>query len=69
VRVDDFEREVAVMTRLVEALEGARTSARDLYVKPVMTELHPLLALSFENVIGPRQANSISLSTECTSAD
>jgi hypothetical protein len=49
VRVGDFEREVAVMTRLTEALEAARTSARDLYLKPVMTELHPLLALLFED--------------------
>lgn len=49
VRTGDFEREVAVLTRLTEALEAARTSARDLYLKPVMTELHPLLALLFED--------------------
>ena len=68
-RVDDFEREGAVMTRRMESLEGARPSARDLSLKPVMTALHPPLALLFEDAIGPRRANSISLSTECTSAD
>jgi len=48
-RVADFAREVGVLTRLTAALHAARTSARDLYLKPVMTELHPLLALLFED--------------------
>lgn len=49
-RVAAFEREVAVGQRLRTALETARSDARDLYLKPVMTELRPLLGLLFEDV-------------------
>ncbi len=49
-RVSAFEREVAVLTRLTSALEAARSGARDLYLKPVMNELRPLLGLLFDDV-------------------
>lgn len=49
-RVAAFEREVAILQRLLSTLEIARSSARDLYLKPVMTELRPLLALLFDDV-------------------
>lgn len=49
-RVAAFEREVAVLTRLTRALEAARSDARDLYLKPVMNELRPLLGLLFDDV-------------------
>lgn len=50
VRVAAFGHEVAVLTRLTQALEAARADARDLYLKPVMTELRPLLGLLFDDV-------------------
>lgn len=50
VRVEGFEKEVAVLQRLASALETARTKARDLYLKPVMSELTPLLRLLFDDV-------------------
>src|SRR3546814_3694675 len=37
-RVAAFEQEVAVLTRLAQALETARSDARDLYLTPVMNE-------------------------------
>jgi hypothetical protein len=49
-RVDAFEKEVAVLQRLSAALEAARSQARDLYLKPVMSELTPLLGLLFDDV-------------------
>jgi DNA repair exonuclease SbcCD ATPase subunit len=49
-RVTAFEKEVAVLQRLSGALEAARSQARDLYLKPVMTELKPLLGLLFDDV-------------------
>jgi hypothetical protein len=49
-RVAAFEREVAVLNRLQAALQTARSAARDLYLKPVMTELRPLLALLFDDL-------------------
>jgi len=49
-RVTAFEHEVAVLTRLTRALETARTDARDLYLRPVMNELRPLLGLLFDDV-------------------
>lgn len=49
-RVSAFEREVAALTRLRLALEAARSGARDLYLKPVMNELRPLLGLLFDDV-------------------
>ncbi|MDR9395709.1 MAG: chromosome segregation protein SMC, partial [Roseovarius sp.] len=39
------EREVAVLIRLEEALEAARTEARERYFEPVARELRPLLGL------------------------
>lgn len=48
-RVAALEREVALLTRLRNALEAARTKARDHYFAPVMTELRPLLGLLFED--------------------
>ena len=50
VRVTAFEQEVAVLSRLTQALESARADARELYLKPVMNELRPLLGLLFDDV-------------------
>lgn len=41
--------EVAVLTRLREALEAARAAAREHYFEPVMRELTPLLGLVFDD--------------------
>ena len=41
----ELEFEIAVLTRLEEALEQARASARDRYVEPVLAELAPLVRL------------------------
>lgn len=49
-RVAAFEKEVAILQRLASALEAARSDARELYLKPVMTELTPLLGLLFDDV-------------------
>lgn len=49
-RVAAFETEVAVLQRLSRALDDARTEARELYLKPVMAELSPLLGLLFDDV-------------------
>lgn len=49
-RVEAFVREVAVLQRVTTALETARSEARELYLKPVMAELGPLLRLLFDNV-------------------
>lgn len=49
-RVIAFEKEVAVLQRLSSALDTARSQARELYLKPVMTELTPLLGLLFDDV-------------------
>ncbi|MFC7397957.1 AAA family ATPase [Chelatococcus sp. GCM10030263] len=49
-RVAAFDKEVAVSQRLAAALEAARSDARELYLKPVMAELRPLLRLLFDDV-------------------
>lgn len=49
-RVAGFEKEVATLQRLRQALEAARTQARDTYLRPVVTELQPLLGLLFDDV-------------------
>jgi DNA repair exonuclease SbcCD ATPase subunit len=49
-RVQAYELEVAVLQRLSSALETARSEARELYLKPVMAELKPLLGLLFDDV-------------------
>lgn len=49
-RAQAFEKEVAVLQRLAAALDSARARARDLYLKPVMAELKPLLGLLFDDV-------------------
>lgn len=46
-RLAGLEREVALLTRLRDALEAARAEARDHYFAPVMAELRPLLGLLF----------------------
>ena len=48
-RVAAYEHEVAVLQRLSSALDAARSQARELYLKPVMAELGPLLGLLFED--------------------
>jgi len=50
IRVRQFAREAAALQTLQSALESARSQARELYLKPVMTELKPLLELLFEDV-------------------
>lgn len=49
-RVAAFEKEVGVLQRLSSALESARTEASDLYLKPVIAELRPLVGLLFDDV-------------------
>ncbi|AOG12755.1 MULTISPECIES: DNA-binding protein [unclassified Agrobacterium] len=49
-RVAAYEKEVAVLQRVTAALENARSEARELYLKPVMAELGPLLRLLFDDV-------------------
>lgn len=44
-RVERFNHEVAALSRLKEALEDARSSAKEQYFEPVMAELKPLLTL------------------------
>ncbi len=49
-RIAGFEKEVAVLQRLRDALETARSQARETYLLPVMNELRPLLGLLFDDV-------------------
>lgn len=49
-RVGRYEREVKTLDRLRRALATARSSARDLYLKPVITELRPLIGLLFDDI-------------------
>ena len=48
-RLAGLEREIALLTRLRDALEAARAEAREHYFAPVMGELRPLLGLLFED--------------------
>lgn len=48
-RTAGLAREVAVLTRLRDALEAARSQARDHYFAPVLQELRPLLGLLFDD--------------------
>ncbi|WP_240231976.1 AAA family ATPase [Devosia lacusdianchii] len=48
--VDALETEIAVLDRLRQALATARSAARDLYLKPVLTELRPLIGLLFDDI-------------------
>lgn len=45
-----YETEVKTLDRLRQALATARSSARDLYLKPVISELKPLIGLLFDDV-------------------
>ncbi|MET3898880.1 hypothetical protein ABIB57_002832 [Devosia sp. UYZn731] len=49
-RVEQFETEIAVLDRLRKALAAARSAARDLYLKPVISELLPLIGLLFDDI-------------------
>jgi DNA repair exonuclease SbcCD ATPase subunit len=49
-RVERFETEIAVLDRLRKALAAARSAARDLYLKPVISELLPLIGLLFDDI-------------------
>lgn len=49
-QVKRFETEVGVLDRLRKALTATRAAARDLYLKPVMSELAPLLGLLFDDI-------------------
>lgn len=44
-RVERFNHEVTALSRLKQALEDARSSAKEQYFEPVMAELKPLLTL------------------------
>lgn len=44
-RVERFKHEIYALTRLKQALEEARSSAKERYFEPVMAELKPLLTL------------------------
>ena len=44
-RVERFKHEISALTRLKQALEEARSSAKERYFEPVMAELKPLLTL------------------------
>ncbi|TAJ26979.1 DNA-binding protein [Bosea sp. (in: a-proteobacteria)] len=48
-RVAAFDKEIAVLQRLAVSLDRARSEARELYLKPVMAELSPLLGLLFDD--------------------
>jgi len=48
-RVQAFAREATALQRLSSALTLARSEARELYLKPVMRELTPLLTLLFDD--------------------
>lgn len=49
-RARRYETEVKTLDRLRRALTTARSSARDLYLKPVISELRPLIGLLFDDV-------------------
>ena len=49
-RAQQFAKESRVLQTLHSTLENARSQARDLYLKPVMTSLKPLLGLLFHDV-------------------
>lgn len=50
IRVAGYDKEVAVLQRLRDALATARGEARETYLLPVMNELRPLLGLLFDDV-------------------
>ena len=45
-----FRTEIAVLERLRRELVAARSAARDLYLKPVVSELLPMLGLLFDDI-------------------
>lgn len=49
-RVQRYDMEVAALFRLKSALQESRSAARDLYLKPVLEELQPLLQILFDDV-------------------
>jgi DNA repair exonuclease SbcCD ATPase subunit len=49
-RMKMFETEVAVLDKLRTTLQASRSTARDLYLRPVLSELQPLLGLLFEDI-------------------
>lgn len=49
-RVDRFRNEVEVLDRLRKTLSAARSAASELYLKPVITELRPLIGLLFDDI-------------------
>ncbi|MDR3487489.1 MAG: AAA family ATPase [Bradyrhizobium sp.] len=49
-RVKAFETEVKILERLKSTLQASRSAARDLYLRPILTELRPLLGLLFSDV-------------------
>lgn len=49
-RARRYDIEVKTLDRLKKALASARSSARDLYLKPVLSELRPLIGLLFDDI-------------------
>ncbi|QAY95150.1 DNA-binding protein [Methylovirgula ligni] len=49
-RVTAFETEIKILEKLKSTLQASRSAARDLYLKPILTELRPLLGLLFSDV-------------------
>jgi len=49
-RVRRFENEIAILDHLRNVLQETRSSARDLYLQPVINELRPLLGLLFDDI-------------------
>lgn len=48
--VERLKTEVDVLDRLRQSLSSARSAARDLYLKPVISQLLPLLGLLFDDI-------------------
>lgn len=48
--VDRLKTEISVLERLRRELNAARSAARDLYLKPVVSELRPMLGLLFDDI-------------------
>ncbi len=49
-RAAAYEKEIATLQRLQQALDTAKRDAREAYLLPVMTELRPLIGLLFDDV-------------------
>ncbi|RUT34749.1 DNA-binding protein [Arsenicitalea aurantiaca] len=50
-RIARLSAEIATLAKLRSALSSARSAARDLYLRPVITELRPLIGLLFDDIV------------------